>query len=142
MPEPSDPIGAASSAQVDLGSVPTFVARGEHARWFDIDAVLSPIIGGRSMMGLYKRSLSLTRSAHPLLSVVYYGPLVVGDYTTLRQLLAVQPAAIAMATNEALLKTFNDLLGTLVGSSLTERLLSPALDNVSTIGAAAAHFSQ
>ena len=134
MPNSSGPIEPSSSAQVEVGGPSPFVAQAAYKTWFHIDAVLSPIIEAREMTGLYKRSLSLRRSTHPLLSVVYCDPQAVSDYTTLRRLLAEQPVAIAMVTHEALLKTFNDLLSKLVGRSLTERLLRSALDNASSSG--------
>lgn len=137
MPNSSGHIEPSSSAQVADGGASPFVVQDAYKTWLDIDAVLSPIIGSREMTGLYNRSLSLTRSTHPLLSVVYFGPLAAGDYTTLRRLLEEQPIAIATVTNQALLKVFNDLLSKLVGPSLAERLLRSPLDRAASSGAAA-----
>lgn len=96
-----------------------------------IDAALSPIIGARGVAGLYKRSLSLTRVAHPILTAVYDGALIAGDYTALRRVLVEQSASAAASANQALLQTFIDLLTQLIGPSLTERLLLPVFANPS-----------
>jgi hypothetical protein len=112
----------------------TVIALSALATWTRIDDALSPIIGRRGVAGLYKRSLSLTRAAHPVLAAVFEGTLQLGDYTTLQNALAQQAAPIAMAASEALLQTFHDLLTKLIGPSLTERLLCPLLDKPSSSG--------
>ena len=110
---------------------PSIVAQSALATWRHIDEALSPIIGMRGVAGLYKRSLSLTRGAHPALTAVFEGLFAPGDYSTLQQALAQQSAPDAIAAGAALLETFNDLLIKLIGRSLTERLLPSLLDNPS-----------
>ena len=97
--------------------------------WTRIDAALSPIVGRPGVAGLFKRSLSLTRADHALLTTVYEGSLAPGDYAPLQRALAENSVADATAANVALLQTFNDLLAKLIGPSLTERLLQLVLDN-------------
>ena len=116
---------------------PSIVAQSALATWSHIDEALSPIIGILGVAGLYKRSLSLTRGAHPALTTVFEGLLAPGDYRTLQQALAQQSAPVAIAAGAALLQTFIDLLTKLIGLSLTERLLRPVLDNPSSSGNAA-----
>jgi len=113
---------------------PLVVAQSAFATWSHINDALSPIIGPTGVAGLYKRSLSLTRGAHPVLTAVSEGRLAPGDYSTLQQALAQQSAPVATAASVALLQTFNDLLTKLIGPSLTERLLRPRLDNPSSSG--------
>lgn len=122
---------------MNSASVPTdqsLVAQSALANWIHIDNALSPIIGRHGVFGLYKRSLSLTRVAHPALTAVFDGLPAPGDYSTLQQALSQQSAPVALAANAALLQTFNDLLAKLIGPSLTERLLRPLSDNPSSNG--------
>lgn len=122
---PSDPAFAAHSGTANASQA----ALTAQNTWVHIDAALSPIVGTRGVAGLFKRSLALTRTCHPLLAEVYEGPLAPGDYEPLRRALAENSVAGATAANIALLETFNDLLTRLIGPSLTERLLQPVLDN-------------
>lgn len=96
--------------------------------WHGIDAALSPIIGQQGAAALYKRSLYLTRTAHPCLGPVFQGDVLPGRYDRLRMALSAQTVAVAAAANGALLQNFHDLLATLIGESLTGQLLRPALD--------------
>ncbi len=114
----------------------TVVAVAARTTWTRIDVSLSTIIGRRGVAGLYKRSLSLTRKAHPVLAVIFDGALQPGDYSTLQNALAQESASVATAASEALLQTFSDLLTRLIGQSLSERLLQPILDNTSSSGTA------
>ncbi len=99
--------------------------------WRDIDAALSSIIGQRGVVALYKRSLFLTRAAHPCLTAVRESDLPPGEFAALAATLAQQSTSNAAAASDALLQTFNDLLTTLLGGSLTKRLLKSVLDNLS-----------
>lgn len=93
------------------------------ATWRSIDAVLSPIIGQRGVAALYKRSLYLSRGAHPWLAVAAEDVLQPDGFATLHTALAKQTSVNAAAANGALLTTFSDLLTSLIGAALTERLL-------------------
>ena len=104
------------------------VATSAAATWQSVDTALSPIIGPRGVAALYKRSLYLARTAHPCLAAVYDGDLAPGRYAGLAAVLDAQTTEVATAAQGALLKTFQDLLVNLVGSSLTDQLLRPALD--------------
>ena len=86
------------------------------------------------MAGLDKCSLSLTRDAHPALTSVFDLSVVPGDDLTLQKALTQQSAPVALATSHALQQTFSDLRIKLIGQSLTDRLLSPLLDNPSSNG--------
>jgi len=94
--------------------------------WRDIDAVLSPIIGQLGVAMLYKRSLYLIGPAHPWLAGMHEGKQASVDLAALRSAFAQQSSANAAAAGGAFLHTFHDLLSSLVGPSLTERLLRPA----------------
>ena len=106
------------------------------AVWHELDAALSPIIGRRGVAALFKRSLVLTAPVHPSLVAAHWVVETQQDFDSLRASLKQQSAANAIATNGALLRQFVDLLTTLIGESLTERLLQSVLDNPQRHGAA------
>lgn len=90
--------------------------------WTEVDGNLSPIIGERGMAVLFKRSLYLCRDQYPCLSDVYKDELQPGDYAALRTVLTRQTSSTAAAAQDALLLSFDELLTSLIGASLTERL--------------------
>ena len=102
------------------------------AVWLSVSAALSPIVGPHGVAALYKRSLYLTRGQHPSLNSVHDAAGGIEDFTALQQTLSSQSGEIAAAANSALHKTFYDLLSSLIGPALTERLLRPVLDRPPT----------
>lgn len=94
-----------------------------------IDQTLTPIVGERGMAALYKRSLHLSRSKHPWLPGVAEHAADGGEFavalTALTAALAGRTSAEAAAAGTQLLDCFRALLTTLIGESLTERLLHP-----------------
>lgn len=102
------------------------------ATWSAMDAALSPIIGQRGFAALYKRSLQLTRDEFPVLATVQEGVLQLADFSVLHEVLAQQPGATAASASAALLENFYDLLTTLIGPSLTDRLLRPVCETTSS----------
>ena len=95
----------------------------------DIGAALSPIVGSRGVAVLYKRSLFLTSREHPALSGMHENVHSTMDLSPLAAALASLSEAEANAVGAALLQSFYELLGSLVGLSLTERLLSALWDH-------------
>ena len=110
------------------------------ATWVEIDVALTPIIGHQGVTALYKRSVHLTARTHPWLAAVLDGSgnsngetgassassasLDVGaNMDALRSVFLHQDASAASAAGEMLLRTFFELLTSLIGASLTERLL-------------------
>ncbi len=114
------------------GADASHIARGAIAILDAIDAALGPIISRRGVAALYQRSLFLIRPGFPWLVAVYEGALVPGDFSTLQTALAEQSAEDAMLGTIALLNTFHDLLSSLIGASLTDRLLGPICDTPSS----------
>jgi hypothetical protein len=100
--------------------------------WQEIDATLIPIIGHRGAVALYKRSLYLAGATHPWLAGIQESLQATIDLAPLRSSLARQSATAASAGATTLLQTFDHLLASLVGSSLTERLLRPVWANTSS----------
>jgi hypothetical protein len=93
------------------------------ATWGRMGEALSPVIGHAGFAALLKRSLFLARAGHPCLTAVFEASPEPGNFDVLRATLSQQPQVAAAAAQEALVKTFHDLLINLIGGSLTERLL-------------------
>jgi hypothetical protein len=104
------------------------IADSAAAVWREIHATLCPIIGRRGVEALFKRSLLLTVPEHTSLVAAHWDVETLGDFDSLRAALKQQSVADALATNGALLQKFIDLLTTLIGESLTARLLQSVLD--------------
>ena len=101
--------------------------------WDGVGVALSPIIGQAGVAALFKRSVYLTRNTHPCLSAVDEGALPsTGERAALQVVLAQQDSVEAVAVNAALLQNFHELLISLIGASLSERLLRPVWDNPSS----------
>ena len=89
----------------------------------DMAAALTPIIGQQGVVALYRRSLHLCASNHPRLVGTYDGVLASLDLSALKSVLVEQSEADALFFGEVLLTTLYELLTTLIGPSLTARLL-------------------
>ena len=90
-----------------------------------INQVLAPILGQRGMAALYKRSVHLSRPVHPWLPSAEESAELLTDFAPLEAALATRTSADAAAAGTQLLDSFRALLTTLIGESLTERLLRP-----------------
>ena len=105
--------------------------------WRKIDDALWPILGHAGMAALFKRSLYLARADHPALTAMVDVEIAPGDFALLRETLAQQSSADAAAAVQAgLLKIFLDLLTSLIGAALTERLLRSVWDHNPSSGEA------
>lgn len=126
------PLGHRITEDVDVEQIADAVV----AVWLEIDQTLHPIIGHRGVAALYNRSLKLTAAAYPWLAMGHPGLLAAPDPAALKGALMQHTATDAAAGGSALFQTFHELLASLVGASLTERLLSCVWASLS--GAAAA----
>jgi hypothetical protein len=97
------------------------VADATLATWRLIAAQVEPIIGARGVDVLLRRVLHLVSAAYPDLAITGESELL----TTLEARLAVRDVDSATAAASTLLATFCEVLGSMVGESLTERLLRP-----------------
>ncbi|MFC5582395.1 hypothetical protein [Rhodanobacter terrae] len=104
--------------------------------WDDVGEALAPIIGQSGVGALFRRSIYLTRIAHPCLQVVDERALASGGLAVLQTVLAQQDSTEAAAVNAALLQNFQEVLITLIGASLTSRLLRPVWEITSSGDAA------
>ncbi len=92
-------------------------------RWRAILAALSPIVGVHGVAALYRRTLFQARGAHAWLEVP---PEADGmDLDHLRNQLARRSPDEAEAASAHAFLLFRDLLASLIGISLVERLLPP-----------------
>lgn len=98
-------------------------------KWRELAVVLSPIIGQQGVTALYKRALHLIRDDYPWLLSNDDGEPVVDDFSSLEKALANRSSTEASAANLALYKSFHTTLVSLIGASLTDRLIASIFDN-------------
>ncbi len=91
-----------------------------------IEAALVPIIGLRGVSGLHRRSLHLACRSQPWLVGKPLSEPDPEDLAHLKVLLSQQTSANAALGGATFLQAFYDLLSSLLGPSLTERLLRNA----------------
>lgn len=101
------------------------IAKAASETWLLMSAQLTPVIGGNGVDAILKRSVHLTSVVFPWLSI----PDAQLDNNSLPVRISVllaghEPIAAAQASS-SLLITFTELLATLIGNSLTRRLLDP-----------------
>jgi hypothetical protein len=113
------PIADLAAIAADAGRIAEVAA----STWREIHAVLSPVIGPGGIAALYQRSLYVTRTAYPCLAAVREDAEHRSEFAGLQIVLSQQTSAQAAAANGALLQAFCDLLASLIGVSLTDRLL-------------------
>jgi hypothetical protein len=99
------------------------------ASWRAIDVALSPIIGPRGTLAIQTRSLHVAALAHPWLAAIAREPQEAANAAALRVLVARQDREDAIAGAQALLYALIELLDSLIGPSLTERLLRSVWTN-------------
>jgi hypothetical protein len=95
------------------------------ALWGQICDHLMPILGSRGVDALLSRALVLTGGSFPWLCENPKKSPVPGPFVTLRASLSTRPDEEASEANLALVITFTELLASLIGNSLTNRLLDP-----------------
>lgn len=121
--EESAEISAFLAAAVSDGASSRQVAEMVASAFRGIDQALTPIIGQRGVAALYKRSMRLAGQTHPWLPRSREGVHPAMDVAALMTELALQTAAAAAAAGGQMLQIFCELLTSLIGASLTERLL-------------------
>ncbi len=132
MPVETQMMQALFARQTAAGEDASHIAEIAVSIWKDVGTALSPIIGQTGVAALFKRSIHLTRSAHPWLAAVFEESAKPDELAAIQAVLGQQCRANALAANVALLQNFQDLLISLIGLSLTERLLRPVWDKPSS----------
>jgi len=102
------------------------VAKATLITWHQVAARLAPVIGAGGVDALFNRSRHLTSSAFPWLAIAGGHGDGVALLASLKALLEGREKDDAAEACIFLLVTFIDLLTTLIGESLTDRLLGPA----------------
>jgi hypothetical protein len=92
--------------------------------WRQVTDRLAPVIGARGVDALFSRSLHVTSKTFPWLAMAENNGNSAALLTSLKVRLAGQETAAAAEASVALLVNFTELLATLIGASLTERLLA------------------
>lgn len=101
------------------------VARATSEIWLQMSAQLAPVIGGNGVDAILQRSLHLTSVVFPWLASSD-GEMDNATFPVrISVLLAGCEPVVAAQASASLLITFTELLATLIGNSLTERLLAP-----------------
>ncbi|HEX8544364.1 MAG TPA: hypothetical protein VF671_21930 [Pseudomonas sp.] len=89
----------------------------------DMDAALTPVIGQQGAAALLRRSLHLCVTTHPSLAASYGSLQAAPILTAIAAVLVEQSKTNALFFGKVLLTTYYGLLTTLIGPSLTARLL-------------------
>lgn len=88
-----------------------------------IEQALSPIVGPRGVAAIYTRSLHLSKQGFAWLPDASTSAAMAGDVGTLTRVLVGRTPAEAALAGARVLGEFHALMTTLIGTSLTERLL-------------------
>lgn len=95
------------------------------AMWSDIESALQPVLGRQGVAALFKRVLHVATASYPWLAPAQEGE-GAASVAELTARLAAQPPGVVMEAGSALFMNFRELLSTLIGAKLTERLLQAA----------------
>jgi len=101
--------------------------------WHQMSARLSPVIGAEGVDVLLDRSLHLTNTVYPWLAIAVYERERATLLASIRKHLADRETDVAAEAGQTLLVNFVELLSTLIGESLTERLLGPVWASPSSV---------
>ena len=93
--------------------------------WHQVATRLAPVVGVRGVDAIFSRSLHVTSKAFPGLAMAGNDGNSAALLAGLKARLAGQETAAAAEASHALLVNFTELLATLIGESLTDRLLAP-----------------
>ena len=104
---------------------PGTIAHATLTTWRPVAARLAPIIGTGGVDVLFKRSLHLTSVAYPWFAVAAEGWDDAALLASLEACLVDREDKNAVEAAQALLVTFYELLESMLGESLTRRLLGP-----------------
>lgn len=98
------------------------------ASWKEIDRILRSIVGKVGVEALYHRSIVITAQAYPWLAAASTNARSALDTNLLHNVLSKESTSHIASANDTLLLQFYCILTTLIGASLTDRFLRPALD--------------
>jgi len=119
-------IAAPLARRVGAAADAAQIAAAIFAIWEEVDDALTPVIGSQGVVALFQRSVHLAAASHPWLTAERDSVKPLMQPASLRAAIALQSSTDAAAGGSAFLQTFYELLSSLVGPSLTERLLRAA----------------
>ncbi|MDO8990560.1 MAG: hypothetical protein Q7U91_13120 [Sideroxyarcus sp.] len=93
--------------------------------WHEVEVRLTPVLGAGGIDALFRRSLHITGATYSWLALTTDDENSAVLRADLKARLAGHETAVACEAGYTLLVTFSGLLATLIGNSLTERLLNP-----------------
>lgn len=93
--------------------------------WERVVGQLAPVIGPRGVDALFRRAIHMTKSRFPWLEVTWETKDGAFPAASFLACLSARDPAVAAEGSLELLIAFTELLGTLIGIALTERLLGP-----------------
>lgn len=99
------------------------IAEATLSTWHQVAVRLVPVIGARGVDALFNRSLHVTSKTYPWLAVDGHDENVAILLSGLRARIATRELIDAVEACHALLVNFTELLASLIGDSLTKRLL-------------------
>ena len=101
------------------------IAKATSETWLLMSAQLTPVIGANGVDAVLKRSVHLTSVVFPWLAIPDAQLDIDSLPVRISELLAGREPVAAAQGSTSLLITFTELLATLIGNSLTKRLLDP-----------------
>ena len=117
------------------GAAPGVLSTAAIATWRGLESTLVPLVGHRGYVALLGRSLHLVRQAHPWLPPGPGPSGAAGDLLmALQTALAGQAAGTCAAAHAAMVEAFCEVLASLIGGPLTERVLRPVGSPSGTAG--------
>ncbi len=93
--------------------------------WHQIAERLEPVIGTRGFNVLFERSIQIAGKTFPWLVLIDADKAIGVSLVGLKEILETQEVDVASNASYAVLVSFTDLLTSLIGASLTDRLLRP-----------------
>jgi hypothetical protein len=107
------------------GENPTAIQTADAAvsMWEEVVAALHSVIGRQGVAAMYDRSVSLTARVNPWMAGARGGAKSLVDLAALQAIVAQQDDSTAAAGTAELLRTFYDVLISLIGSDLSDELL-------------------
>jgi hypothetical protein len=118
--------GIALAHRIPLESTAAQTADAALELWAATAASLVPIFGPRGFAALFKRSVQLAASKHPWLADLAHATDMPVEAEALRSAVSKQTSPEAAHGSRSCFMAFHDLLGSLVGPHLIERLLRKA----------------
>ncbi len=109
--------------RVETGADARQIADAIVSTWREIEAALAPVPGRQAVALLYQRSLYLAADTHPWLAGSGDGAGIPMAPDALRPAFAQRSSADAAVAGGDLLRVFHEMLASLVGPPLAERML-------------------